>query len=500
MLKDLKKTTKHTSIYALGNITIKLVGILLIPLYTDPKYLSQEEFGALAVLEASAQIIISVLSMAMSQNLTRWYWDEKYSKDKNSIFFTSYSFLLLLLIPLAIILSVSADSLSILLFNDNQYQELLQLTIIASCIQIPNNITLTLVKLQARSAFFSTLQLIKVTIILTLTLVGIIHLNMGLKAIWLSALIGESLIFIILLPYNYRNSTFKFDLKILKEMMSYGFPLMLASISGIILATVDRYMLSSMSGLENTAIYSLGYRIANTLKTIITTSLTMALSPLKMQYINKPNNQRFYSKINTYTAFIFILGLLGVSLFSLEIIKTFTGSEAYWEAYSIIPIISYSLFFGLLKDNTLIGLSITKRTKIIGTSIFITSLLNITLNYFLIPIWGIYGASSATLFSQLFFFLFISISSQKAYPIPYEWKKVMLLFLTSLFIISIGFSVQEMNTLPRIIIKIVLISVFPFLLHLFHFYDKVEVEQIKTIFNNWKSPKELKKNIKRLIK
>ncbi len=500
MLKELKNTTKHSFVYALGNIATKFIGIILIPLYTNINYFSHDEFGILAVLEASSQIIIGLLSMSMVQNLTRWYWDSKYTNQQKSIFFSSIAFLLATIIPIGTILSVFADRFSILLFQSSEYKFILQLTIISSCVQIVNNQIFCLAKLQSRSGLYSFVQITKLLITLIFTLLGILHFHLGLKAIWLSVLLGEFLTLLVLMPYLIKNSSFKIHFNVLKEMLAYGSPLMLAAISSVILATTDRYMLNSMSGLERTGVYSLGFRIANTLKVVITTSLTLAFSPLMMQYINKPNNQRFYSKTNTYTAFIFIVTLIGLSLFSLEIIKVFTKSKTYWEANYIIPIIAYSLFWGLLKDNILIGLIITKKTKMIGILIFITSLINICFNVILIPKFDIYGASVATLVSQIFFFISVTFFSQKSYPIKYEWGKIATLLVMSLVIILIGISIQDINTTIRLIIKIILFAIFPFLLYLFNFYEKVEIENIKSIFYNWKNPKKLKENLKRLIK
>ncbi len=65
MLNDIVKTSKHTFVYALGNVATKAVGIILIPLYTDPKFISQTDFGELAILEATAQILTGIFAMAM---------------------------------------------------------------------------------------------------------------------------------------------------------------------------------------------------------------------------------------------------------------------------------------------------------------------------------------------------------------------------------------------------------------------------------------------------
>jgi len=47
MLKDVKSTIKNALVYGLGNVSVKLVGLVLIPVYTNPVYLSMDDYGVL---------------------------------------------------------------------------------------------------------------------------------------------------------------------------------------------------------------------------------------------------------------------------------------------------------------------------------------------------------------------------------------------------------------------------------------------------------------------
>ncbi len=499
MLKDVKKATKHSSVYALGSIASKLIGLVLIPLYTDVDYLSHSDYGILAVLEATSQLLSGILAMAMVQSLTRWYWDRKYEKTQKSVFFTSLFFLILALLPIGSVLILCSNQLSFLLFKSEIYSTLLKLTIVASLLQIINNQILCLAKLQSRSLLYIFVQIVKLLTTLGLIIWGVVFKGRGLEAVWQATVIGELVVLALLMPYAYKNSKPVLQFSILKEMLAYGFPLMLASVSGVLLATVDRYMLSSMSGLEKTGVYSLGFRIANTLKVVITASLGRALSPIKMKRMDHKNNCRIYSKMNTYSSFVFMVCLIALNLFSLELIKIFSSSKLYWQANTIVPIIGFSLLFGLLKDNTLVGLNIVKKTKIIGLLIFLASLINIGFNLLLIPYLDIYGAALASLISQIFFFVCSTYAAQKAYPIPYEWKKISMMTLMAVVITLLGLSISELTILWRLVIKTILLIAFPFVLYLFNFYEPIELENIKKIAHTWRQPKKLIENIKRIF-
>lgn len=499
MLEDVRNASKHSVVYGLGNIAPKIIGLILIPLYTNPGYITHAEYGALSILEATTQLLVGLLTMAMVQGLTRWYWEKKYVADQKSIFFTTIVFLLFTITPFSVALLLCAKPISLLLFKSTSYSLLISLSIVTAGIRIITNQILCLVKLQSKSVFYSTTNLIKFVLILGLTLYGIIIRGKGLEAIWLAYVIGEGIVLIALIPYAFKNSQLKFHITVLKEMLVYGLPLMFASVSSVILSVTDRYMLNSISGLEQTGIYSLGLRIANSLNVVLSSSLALALSPIRMKKMNDPDNQRFYSKINTYTSYVFIIALLALSLFSLEILKIFTGSVKYWEANGIIPIISFALFFGLMKNNVTIGLSIKKRTIVIGLITFFIGGVNIILNLLLIRILDIYGAALATLISQLLFFILIYIYAQRTYRIPYELTKILVLIFLSTLMIFISIVITDLNPWLRLPAKFVMLISFPFILYLFNFYEKKEAEILKKIMKTWYNPKKAKENLRRFL-
>ncbi len=500
MLKDIKNTTKHTSVYAIGNISIKIIGFILLPIYTNEAYLSKDDFGMLAILEATAQLLTVLLSLALSTSLTRWYWDNDYKHKQKSIVFTVLAFLLFLNVPVGLVLVAKATFFSKLIFSAESFAYLLQLTFITVFFRIVNTLTMQLLQIQSKSVYYTVTNVIKLLLVLTLTVVAVTKMGRGLNGIWEASIIGEVFLLLITLPFLLKNISFSFEWTILKEMFHYSYPLVLSNLAVIALTVTDRYMLNYMSGLVATGIYSLGLRLANTLKLVLTDSVMAAVAPVRMQKLNDPDNHRFFSKILTYTSFIGIIFLLLLSLFSLEAIKVITSTTEYWKASGIIGILSFSFLFSMVRVNLTTGLTLTKQSKIMGTLTFVTAALNIALNVALIPTWGMYGAAMATLVSQLLFTILTYFTAQKAYHIPYEIRKIGLAIGLAAIIVFVGIQLEEMHVALRLAIKMSLFIGFPFLLVVVGFYEKVELETLKSILQSWRHPGKLKENLTRLIK
>lgn len=500
MLKDVKQTTKHSTIYAIGNVSTKIIGLILIPIYTNPVYLTRADFGALAILEATGLILNSLLLFSISGALQRWYWEPIFISKQKSLFYTTLIFLLIVNIPIISALILYASHFSDIIFSSTDYTVLLQLTFITVGFRILNGHTLHVAILKEQPRFYTFIKILSFTLILLLTIWFVVYRHAGLKGIWQAALIGEAFVFILLLPFIYKNISWQFHYPVLKEMLSYSYPLMLSSVASLVLSVTDRYMLNFMSGLETTGIYALGLRLANTLRIVISKSVTAALAPLKMKKMNEENNQRFYSKVLTYTAFMFIIFLLALALFSLEILQIFTRSPEYWQANYIIPILSFAFLFGFMRSSIKIGLVIKKQTKVMGTFVVLSGIINVGLNYVLIPVFDMYGAALATVISQIFYLSSIYYYSQKAYPIPYEWRKIFTLVLLSLIIVITGIILNPVNVFIRVPVKLAMLAGLPFILHLFNFYDKIELENIKRIFKDWRNPKLLAKSFVQFFK
>ena len=91
MLIKIKEVVKHTSFYALGNISIKLVGFILLPLYT--KEISVADYGVWGLFEITEMLMTPILLIGLPHALLRWHGLAKSGGGKKNLF-TVFIFLL----------------------------------------------------------------------------------------------------------------------------------------------------------------------------------------------------------------------------------------------------------------------------------------------------------------------------------------------------------------------------------------------------------------------
>lgn len=497
MLPQLKSTFKNTLIYSLGNLSSKLVGFVLIPLYTN--HFATSEYGILSIIEITSQILLAVFGLSLYAALMRWYWDVEKEKQK-SVFFSLLFIVIAFSLLLGSVLFVYSRNISSFLLENESYSGVLRFMFVTAALEATGILPATLMRLQEKPVLFSVSNITKLTVNLVLTVYFIRNMGMGLEGIYLAQMIGISVYFVITSGYILNNIRLKFEMTLLKEMLIYSSPLIISAISGLILNITDRYTLRFMSTLSEVGIYSLAFKISNTVKVFIINSIMLAVSPMIFKMINNPENKRFYSKILTYITFISMLFVLGLSFFGQELIKFLSARTDYWESIRLVPVISFAILLSSLKDISLTGLQIKKQSGTIALLVLTMMVFNILLNVLFISLWDAMGAAVSVLITQLIFFGITMYYSQKTYFIPYELRKIALIFITGaiLVIVSSGL-ISSLGLITRLILKTVLLITFPFLLYVFGFYEAIEKERLAGFWHKWRNPVKWKKNLSEIV-
>ncbi|MCF8307722.1 MAG: oligosaccharide flippase family protein [Bacteroidales bacterium] len=497
MLNNIKLATKDTLIYSLGNISTKIIGLILLPIYT--KELTVAEYGVLGTVEITIQVLIAIFSFSLQRALSRWYWDKRYRDKQKSIFFTTLVFIAIGILLMLVLLIPFSGSFSQSLLDSGKYTYLFQLLLVSAAFQILSRLILIVVRLQRKALLFSISNIFKLVITLGLTIYFVVGLQRGVEGIIEAQIIGFISLILFNIKFILKNISPVFERIILKEMLLFSYPLAISGVGGVLLTVTDKYAVRFVGGMEDMGLYNLGFKVGNVLKLLFINSVFNAIGPMRYKMMDQPNNKRFYSKLMTYTSFGFVILLLGLSLFSKEAIRVLASNKEYWGAYQIVPILVFAQLFELLRRNANFGLIVEKKTKIISMVMIFVMVLNIGLNIGFIYFFGPIGAAIALLISQAIYFGLIYTYSQRHYFIPYEIRKVFIMILLSAVIVGISYLfLNSMDIIPRIIIKLLLIAIFPVLLYFFKFYDPVEIDRLKGAWNKWRKPKKWRENLKNI--
>ncbi len=497
MFSRLKHTLKSTIIYSIGNISLKLIGLIMLPIYTD--HLVVEEYGKWALLEVTSQVLVILIGVRLSISMIRHFSAEDNPEKKRVILFTS---LILSLISIGIfnaLLHPVAGNISNLYFDSSGFSRYFHLLIIWSSLEVLNRLTLDFIRIIQKPVLFILATIVRFITVLSLIIYFVAVRGMGIEGILLGQLLGSVLLFVFTIPYLIRRMKVSLDFVVIRQLVRYGFPLIFSSLSLFLLTMGDRYLIKVLLEYERLGIYAMSYKVSSVIKLTLIQAFQLGFIPIVFNMFDKMDIRRFVSKVFTYYSFILIFASLALSVFSKEIIYTFARDPKYYESFIYIPFMLLAFCFQGQQYVFTIGLHYVKKIHFLVWITLISALLNLGLNWFLLPRMGLYGSVIAVNVSSLLMAWLTYSTARRFYAIPYEIKKVMLLFVAGISLFFLTSLIPDFHIAIRIGLKLLIIALFPFILYFFKFYESVELQRISQIWNTWRNPAKWKKNVKRLM-
>lgn len=501
MLDKLRHTFSQTVIYSIGNLSTKVIGLILLPLYVEE--LTTSDYGVLSILEISSQILVAVLGLHLSKAMMRWLAQESDNITRKGIILNTYASVSIVSLLFIAAFLVFQDTLSVLYFGKSSFAVYFKIMAFWVAAELLNRITLDLIRVHEKPKMFLLITITKFVSILTMNIIFVAYMKMGVEGVILSQAIGNGAVTVFTLPFVIRNvKGGKIMPAVFNEMLTYSFPLIFSTISTMVLTMSDRFMIKALGNYSEVGVYSLGHKIASVLNVFVIQSFQLGFLPIGYKMFNKKDAKLFFSRVMTYLVFVLFFVGLGISLFAKEVIILFARSnEAYWIAYTVVPIIIFAFVLRGVNYMASLGLHYVKKTKYNAYILIVAALLNVALNYFLIPVFGIYGAAVASVTANGLMVLLFLHYSQKFYYIHYEKNRILKVFVVGIIILIAGaiIDLRDLSMVYALMLKVLFLISFPIILLLSGFYMKQEKEAISGVWRKWRHPNSLSENFKTLF-
>ncbi len=184
-----------------------------------------------------------------------------------------------------------------------------------------------------------------------------------------------------------------------------------------ILQMVDRLFLAKHVSPTELGYYAIAYKIAG-LSYIVLSPLFSAWTPLALSMQGDPLAKERYADMSRYFVGLALMVVMGLSLFSTEILLVLTR-PAYLPAAPYASVLSYVQVLSGIGVLLAAGALISKQLKALSGLVVAGAIVNIVLNFLLIPPYGVWGATIATLVGVAVPQVLLYLWLQQRYPIPY---------------------------------------------------------------------------------
>ena len=483
-MSHIKQLAGQTAIYGLSSIIGRVIGYLLIPLYT--RVFIPSEYGISNELYAYSSLLLVIITYGMETAFFRFSETEK---DRGRVFSTALISLLASTALFVMIALVFARPVAGVIRYSNHIEYIIWIALIVSFDALAA-IPFAHLRSMNKAKRFAVVKLMNIFFNIGLNLfflllcpfllrkglfIGFINLvyskEIGVGYIFISNLIASALTIVLLLP-EYLGIKYTFDRELWKRMMRYALPLLVVGFAGIINETMDRiflkFLLPENISMAQVGIYGACYKIS-LIMTIFIQAFRFAADPFFFAKAKERDAKIIYADVMKYfviiCAFIFLVVMLYI-----DIIKYFVG-EKYYEGLPIVPILLIANMCLGIYYNLSIWYKLTDKTTFGAYISIFGAIITIILNVLWIPLIGYMGSAWATLICYASMMVISFIYGQKNYHVNYDMKKIIGYISLSFVLFFISKYIHFDNNIIQYIFNSLLLLVF---VTVTYFFEKKE--------------------------
>lgn len=392
---------KNTLIFTIGNLATKIISFFLIPLYTN--VLTTSEYGTVDLVVTIATVAIPILTLNVMEAVVRFNLDKDVDHDRITkvgiIVFSGACIVGFLLIPACNLIPTLSD---------------LGIFVYYYCIaSAASQIFLCDLRGKELLVQYNFGNVLNTLLIAVFNILFLAVLHLGIQGYLIAYTIANTFvaIYAFVIGKGYHSIRAKIDKYKMYEMLKYSIVLIPNSFMWWIMNSSDHVMVTSMIGVAANGIYAISYKFPTLISTIIGIfNQAWGYSAIKEE--DSDDVEEYSNSVfNTLISITMIVGV-GMMTFIKPFLKIYISAD-YFIAWQYTPFLIIGCVF--MTFGTFMGTSYTvhKDSKGILFSGMFGAVLNIALNFILIPMTGVYGAAFATCISYISVFVFRGFHTRK---------------------------------------------------------------------------------------
>lgn len=435
-----KQVFQNSVFYMIASFLPPIVGFVMLPIYS--RYLTPEDYGVVALVLSLQAFLPLIMTLQIHSSISRFYFDYK---DNKIILHTFISTLMLLTFILStmiltVVLLNYKEVISFLFPKTVGFDNLFLLGILTAYITVFNSIFIALIRVQQKAKLFMKVSIALFFISLIINILEVIVNEQGAYGVVEAALISIVISFFAYAFLVKELFILKFDFNMVLEPLKYSIPLIPHSLSGLIFMYSDRIILERYVTLSAIGLYMFADKVAMIFK-ILVNEFNSAFSPFFNEKSKQSKIEAVKEVQNISIIFIYVTSMLMVfvALFSVELVSLLLD-EKYFDTWIMIPLLSSAYIFRSLYCFSSSGLFFEKQTGKVAIITIVSGLVNIGINLWLIPIYGLMVAIYTTIFSFFLTFVMAELMSYKVYYLQLNMKKnfLVLIYLFGSIILAIN--------------------------------------------------------------
>jgi O-antigen/teichoic acid export membrane protein len=421
-----RQLARDSAIYGGSDFVFKLIAFWTFPLIAAA--LTPRAFGALELLLTATALLGMLANCGLNNSLQRFYWDAQTELHTRPILVSSglatlvfFTLVAAFIVGIAMLLFTRWSDAESALLGWSGLLASLVLMVAGQLVQYLLDVT----RLHMAPWHFAGIAMASRVMTAFAGVVAVVWFAGGLDGL----LVAQAVVMVLTIPlalYVVRSDlTLRVDMAIVRKLVQFGHPFIYAGLAFWLFSSMDRWMLASLSSIEEVGIYSVANRFASVVL-FVSMAFGQAWSPIAIKIrAEHPHSYRTLY-VNILLALMWAMTLLGgsIALFAPEIVVWMMPAE-YHGAGLVLAILTLGLILQSTMQVTAVGISIETKTYLFARLSWAATALNFLLNLVMIPTLGALGAAVATSLTYLFLTGAYLYFTQKLHPLPLPWSQIL---------------------------------------------------------------------------
>lgn len=437
----------------LGYIPVNLANIIVsfgtIAILT--RLFDGAEFGRYALAIASMHFIHMMLFSWVEAAMARYYARAERHDAMASHVKTSYTVAALIAL---VGLPVIVGTVLLSPFDDNM-KMILAFALSSTCLSLIYNIGVEAHKAAHRIGRYSAIHTSHSLIGFCVGILLIVLTPLRETAPFIGIIVANVVALAVDLPFMLRRAKGgKVSTGRAKEYFAYGMPVCLALMLSYMLSQGDLFFIKYFMGDTAVGEYNAGYNLANRSLDVLFIWVGMAVTPIFITALEHDGIEKTKDILKNYGAILLLIILpaaTGVALVA-EPAGFILGESVRAEAVKIIPWIAFAgVMNGFISFYAQRAFVLARKTGALALTMIFPVLLNFTMNWFLIPAYGLKGAIWATLAAYGLGLVASILVARRYFPLPLPWVALLKTGFACLVMAGVVFAVKTPDTMPDVI-------------------------------------------------
>ena len=432
-MANMKSLAKDTAIYGLSSIVGRFLNYLLVPLYTHYMPKASGDYGVSTNIYAYTALILVLLTFGMETTLFRFANDERYKSDTvfSTAFATVGSLTAVFLLLIFSFISPISDALGYA-----QHPDYLLMMAVVVALDAIQALPFSYLRYQKRPIRFASLKLLYILISIALNVICFVLLGKtSVFYVFFINLLCTTLITFFFITDMFRIK-WKFDGKLLGDMLSYSWPILILGIAGILNQVADKILFPLVYPDKTDANVQLGVygscvKIAM-IMAMITQAFRYAYEPIVFAKSKDADKTEYYATAMKYFLIFTLLAFLCVVGW-MPLLQHIIG-EDYREGLGVVPIVMVAEIMMGVYFNLSFWYKLIDKTIYGAWFSLVGCLVLFAVNIIFIPKYGYWACAWGGVAGYGTAMVLSYIVGQKKNPIPYPMKDIAIYVCNTAFL------------------------------------------------------------------